>query len=183
VSRTCHTEIVTLRDLRRDDAEVLDVIVAGLSPHSRYLRFHSPIPTLSAGMRRALLDVDGHDRIAVVAETRDGTPVGIARMFRDPQRPDEAELAVAVVDAWHRRGVGRRLVTAVVERATAAGVRRLTARVLDENVAARGLFRALFPVTFTRRDDDALVLVALLGGPDGTDWTITIDDILADLAR
>jgi GNAT superfamily N-acetyltransferase len=172
--------IITFRDLRRDDGEVLDAIVAELSPRSRYLRFHSPIPALSAGMRRALLEVDGHDRIAVVAEVDDGTPVGIARTIRDPRRPAEAGLAVAVADAWQRRGVGRRLVTAVVERAAAAGVRRLTARVLDENSAALGLFRALFPVSLTRRDDDALVLVAVLdtGWPD---WTITADEVLAEL--
>jgi GNAT superfamily N-acetyltransferase len=182
VSRTCHTGIVTLRDLRRDDGAVLDAIVAGLSPQSRYLRFHSPIPALSMGMRRALLDVDGSDRIALVAETDEGTPVGIARTIRDQRRPDEAELAVAVVDTWHRRGVGRRLVTAVVQRAEATGVRRLTARVLDGNVGAIGLFRALFPISLTHRDDDAIVLVALLGGSDGVGWTITADDILADLA-
>ncbi|NIB32866.1 hypothetical protein HBB16_15935, partial [Pseudonocardia sp. MCCB 268] len=44
----------------------------------------------------------------------------------------------------------------------AGGVRRLTARVLPENVAALGLVRDLFPVTVTRRDDDALVLTAVL---------------------
>jgi GNAT superfamily N-acetyltransferase len=176
------TEHVTLRDLHRDDGEVLDAIVAALSPRSRYLRFHSPIPALSAGMRRALLDVDGHDRIAVVAEVDDDTPVGIARTIRDPQRPSEAELAVAVVDAWQRRGLGQRLVSIVVERATAAGVRRLTARVLDENVAALGLFRALFPVSFTRHDDDALVLIALIDGGEGAGWAITIDDVLAELS-
>lgn len=60
-------------------------------------------------------------------------------------------------------------------------MQRLTARVLPENNAARNLFRAVFPVCLTRRDDDALVLVAVLGG-GVADWTITIDDVLADLA-
>lgn len=57
----------------------------------------------------------------------------------------------------------------------------LSPRSLPENTPARALFRALFPVCLTRRDDDALVLVAVLdGGID--DWTITMDDVLADLA-
>lgn len=171
---------VTLRDLRRDDGELLDALFAGLSMRSRYLRFHSPIPRMTPGMRLALLDVDGRDRIALVAEADDGTPVGIARMIRDRGSPDEAEIAVTVVDAWHRRGIGRRLVVAVAERAMAVGVRRLSARVLPGNPAALGLFRAVFPVCFTRRDDDALVLVAVVGA-GSTDWTITMDDILADL--
>lgn len=169
---------VTLRDLRPDEGDLLDVLMSGLSAQSRYLRFHTPIPALTPGMRRALLDVDGRDRVALVAECDDGTPVGIARVIRDQRRPAEAEIAVAVVDAWHRRGVGRRLVSAVAERAREVGVSRLIARVLPENVAATGLIRALFPVCLTRHDDDALVMVAALG----EDWTITADDILADLA-
>jgi GNAT superfamily N-acetyltransferase len=174
---------VTPRDLRPDEGDLLDALMSGLSPRSRYLRFHTPIPALSAGMRQILLDVDGRDRIALVAEADDGMPIGIARTVRDRQRPDEAEIAVAVIDAWHRQGIGRRLVAAVAERARAAGVRRLTARVLPENTDALALFRAVFPVLFTRRDDDALVLVAVLDGAGRIDdWTITMDDILADLA-
>lgn len=173
---------ITMRDLRPDDGDLLDTLWSGLSPQSRYLRFHSPVPVLGTGLRRVLLDVDGRDRVALVAEADDGTPVGIARTIRDRRNPDEAELAVAVVDEWHRRGVGRRLVAAVAARARSAGVERLTARVLPENAAALGLFRDAFPLHLTRRDDDAFVLVAVLGRRDGSeDWSITMDDILADL--
>jgi len=174
---------VTVRDLGREEDGVLDAVVAGMSPQSRYLRFHAPIPELSAGMRRTLLDVDGRDRVAVVAEVGaagHAVPIGIARMSRDPDRPAEAEIAVVTVDAWHRRGVGRLLVGAVAERACARGVRRLTARVLGENRAAIALFRAVFPVHLTRRDADAVVLVALLGCGAGG-WTVTDEDVVADL--
>lgn len=182
-SHSATTAHLVLRDLRPDEGDLLDALMAGLSSHSRYLRFHTPVPALTAGMRRALLDVDGRDRVALIAETADGAPVGIARTIRDRHRRTEAELAIAVVDAWHRRGVGRRLVTEVAERALATGVRRLTARVLPENTAALGLLRGAFPVCLVRPDDDALVLVAMLGDGDGADrWTITMDDILADLA-
>lgn len=175
------TERLHLRELRRGDAGLLDTLVAGLSPHSRYLRFHTPVAALSTRMRQALLEVDGRDHVALVAVTGDGAPVGIARAIRDPRRRDEAEIAFAVVDAWHRRGVGRRLVTAIAERARGVGMRRLTARVLPENAAALGLIRSVFPLCLVRHDEDAVVLVAQLG--DGLDaWAITMDDILADLA-
>ena len=172
---------VVVRDLRRDEGDLLDALMAGLSPQSRYLRFHVPLPALSADMRRALLDVDGRDRIALVAEADDGTPVGIARMARDRGNSGEAEIAVSTVDAWHRRGVGRLLVKAVAARARAVGVRRLAARVLGENSAAIALFRSVFPVSLMRWQDGAVVLVALLG--DGIDdWTVTTEDVFADLA-
>ncbi|HVL83972.1 MAG TPA: GNAT family N-acetyltransferase [Pseudonocardia sp.] len=171
-----------MRTLRREDGDLLDAIMAGLSSRSRYLRFHTPIPALTPGMRRSLLDLDGVARLALVAEAGSATPVGVAHLVRDRQRPDEAEIAVAVVDAWQRGGVGTRLVTGLAERARQLGVRRLVARVLPENGAALGLFRTVFPVVLSRRDDDGLVLVAVLGGAGGaSDWTITTEDILADL--
>ena len=178
-----------VRALRPDEGDVLDALLTGMSLRSRYLRFHTPVRRFTAAMRRSLLDVDGHDRIALVAEAPDcgptgsgptgSGPIGIARAIRDPDRPDEAEVAFAVVDAWHRRGVARALLTALVERARAAGVRRLVARVLPENAAALGLLRSLFPVLLSRADDDALVLVAVLDGAAG----FTVDDLLADLLR
>jgi len=175
-------DVTTVRGLGRDEGDLLGAIMVGLSPQSRYLRFHTPITELTPELRRVLLDVDGVRHLGLVAETGAGDPVGVASVFRNRQRPGEAEIAVAVVDAWQRRGVGRRLVTAAAERARGLGVRRLTARVLPGNAAALGLFRSVFPVGLTSRDADNLVLVALLGGPGGrSDWLITADDVIADL--
>ena len=117
-----HADIpdIHVRPLRRDEAELLDTVFAGLSPQSRHLRFHSPIPRLTAPVRRALLAVDGRDHVALVAVLARGEPVGIARLIRDRLRLDEAEIAFEVVDAWQRRGVGRLLLTALAERATAS---------------------------------------------------------------
>lgn len=167
---------IRLRPLRRTDGDVLDAVFAGLSPRSRYLRFHSPIHGLGPPMRRALLAVDGRDHVALVATAR-GEPVGIARLIRDRLHPEEAEVAFEVVDAWQRRGVGRLLLTTLAEEAQRLGVRRLRALVLPENAAAFALLRSVFPVCFARRGDDATELVCVLG-----DWEITMDDILGDLA-
>ena len=50
-----------------------------------------------------------------------------------------------MVDAWQGRGVGRRLLTAIVEEAARIGVSRVHARVLTGNAAALALVRAVFP--------------------------------------
>src|SRR3954453_16461834 len=107
---------ISVRPLRRAEGAVLDTVFAGLSPRSRYLRFHSPVGALGPPMRRALLALDGWDHVALVAVSGRGEPVGIPRLIRDRLRPDQAEVAFEVVDAWHRRGVGRLLLTAVAER-------------------------------------------------------------------
>ncbi|MDQ4116186.1 MAG: GNAT family N-acetyltransferase [Actinomycetota bacterium] len=168
---------VHVRTLRPDDGPLLDAVLAGLSPHNRYLRFHSPLPRVPAGIRRALLDVDGCRHLALVALAGPGEPVGIARAVRDADHPAEAEVAFEVVDAWQRRGVGRLLLTAVAERAAAAGITRLHAMVLAENRPALALMRAVFPLCLSRRDGAVVELTALLGGAE-----ITMDDVVADLA-
>ncbi|HEY2220419.1 GNAT family N-acetyltransferase [Actinomycetospora sp.] len=172
-----------IRPLRRHETDLLDDFVGRLSPHSRYLRFHSPIPSLPSVVRRALLDVDEQDRIALVAEADDGTAIGVAHMIRTPRSREgsvsssEAEIAVAVADERQRRGVGRALVAALTGRARAVGIDRLVARVLPGNTAARELFRTGFAVSLARRDRDAVILTALLDGA----YQITADDVLDDL--
>ena len=171
---------ISVRTLRRDEGELLDTVFAGLSPRSRHLRFHSPVARMTAPVRRALLAVDGRDHVAVVAVSARGEPVGIARLLRDRLRPDEAEVAFEVVDAWQRRGVGRLLLTALADLAEPVGVRRVHALVLPENTAAMALLRSVFPVCLARRGRDAIELVCLLPGEHG--WDITMDDVLDDLA-
>lgn len=69
--------------------------------------------------------------------------MGSARYARLPGRPGDAELAVEVIDAWQRRGVGRRLIEMLSVRARDNGVQRFVAVVAEDNVAVHvGLRRA-----------------------------------------
>lgn len=146
---------VVVRELGPGEEEVLDVVFAGLSEHSRYLRFHSPVRRMVPAVRRALADVDGHRHIALVAVV-DGEPIGIARCI-DPGT-GRVDLAVEVVDAWHGRGVGTRLLRALRDRAVAAGHYELTAEVLAENDAVLALLRKVFPVRVAARAGAELTL-------------------------
>ena len=169
---------MSVRDLRRDDGEALDAVFAGLSEHSRYLRFHAAVATLSGSTRRALLDVDQRDHVALLAEVAN-QPIAVARFIRDLDSPTVAETAIAVSDRWHRRGVGRYLMQHLVRRASLAGITRLTAAVLPWNRPALALFRNVFPHRFDHHDGAVIDLVALIG-PDRA-WEITMDDVLRDL--
>jgi ribosomal protein S18 acetylase RimI-like enzyme len=148
---------VRIRELRTGEYHPVDAVFAGLSPESRYLRFHAGLPRLSDPMREALVAVDGRRHVALVAESQPGAePVGIARFVGTA--PDRAELAIAVVDAWHHRGVGRRLLVELRHRAERSGFRELTALVLPHNEAVLRLLRQVFPGTRTAVDDDVLEL-------------------------
>jgi acetyltransferase len=127
---------VRLRPLVAGETGPLLEIFAGLSSRSRELRFLAPKVRLTATDLRQLTAVDGHDHVALVAESADGSPVGIARFVRDANDPDSADVAVTVVDAWQKHGVGTRLASALVDRARQLGVRRFTLAMHPDNHAA-----------------------------------------------
>jgi GNAT superfamily N-acetyltransferase len=171
---------VTLRELPPGDAgRAVDTVFAGLSARSRYLRFHSPVPRLSDSLRRQLAELDGRRRAALVAEALDHGgpfPIGIVRLA--DCGAGRADVAVAVVDAWQRRGVGRRLLAAAAELAERLGYTDLCGLVLPENLAMRGLIRQVFAQSRVRLDDQVLEFTLPLGAAA---YTVTHEDVLADL--
>lgn len=159
----------------------VDAVFAGLSPRSRYLRFHSPVPRLPASVRARLIDVDGTRHAAVVAEVAAPgglQPIGLAQVIGDGG--GTADVAVAVVDAWQRRGIGRRLLTAVAAVAEDIGYTALRGMVLPENVAMQGLARSVLPWARPWYDGESIQFVASIGSAA---WTVTHEDLLADLVR
>jgi GNAT superfamily N-acetyltransferase len=143
---------IWIRELGPGEFDVLDAVFAGLSPGSRFNRFHAGIPYLQPSVRNALAAVDGRRHIAVAAYAED-EPIGIARLIAVRDRP--ADIAVEVVDHWHGCGVGTRLVRAVLDRARAAGHTVVEADIMAENHAVRRLIDRVFPeamATVTRSE-------------------------------
>ena len=156
------TQAVALRPLDERDGAVLDGVFAGLSATSRYLRFHAGTPRMTTAVRARLAAVDGFDHIAVGAFTGDDEPLGIARLIR--VGPGRAELAVEVVDAWQGRGIGTRMVRAVVELGAAAGITEVVAEVLAGNRAAQRLLAATFPQLTAVRSGTETTFLARVPG-------------------
>ncbi|MCP2204470.1 GNAT family N-acetyltransferase [Lentzea flava] len=143
-------------ELNRDTApDAVDAVFAGLSARSRYLRFHSPTPRLTASARRVLVDVDGERHAAVCAHIG-GDPVGIARVIRTGECG--AEIAVAVVDLWQRRGIGRRLLEELTTIAARMGVAELHGDVLPDNSGMLALVRKVLPGVRLTREADTIQL-------------------------
>jgi GNAT superfamily N-acetyltransferase len=135
---------IFLREVRDDDKAAIAAGFEALSPESRYRRFFSGISRLSDADLRYLTEVDHRDHEAVIAFDGDGGPVGVARYVRI-EPPEEAEVAVAVVDHWQGRGAGTALLERLVERASANGIERFVATVLSDNEDALELFRSIAP--------------------------------------
>jgi RimJ/RimL family protein N-acetyltransferase len=133
---------VRLRPLGNGEAGPLQEIFTGLGARSREQRFLSPKHRLTDADLRQLTNVDGHDRVALVAETRDGRPVGVARFARNPDG-DSADVAVTVIDDWQGEGVGTLLASSLATRAQQVGIRRFTLMMAPDNEAARRLMHRL----------------------------------------
>jgi acetate---CoA ligase (ADP-forming) len=139
---------VRVRPARPDDAPAMGRLLEGLSDRSRRLRFFSSFPDTERAVRWAT-EVDYEHRYGLVATTGgDGQLVGHAGWEREAARPERAEVALEVVDAMQRKGLGTMLLGQLAEAAHDAGVEVLEAEVLPENHLMMKVFRDCgFPVT------------------------------------
>jgi GNAT superfamily N-acetyltransferase len=103
-------------------------------------RFHGYTDGI-AYTRRLLEGQVGHQTLVA---WRNGSCIGLATLTIDTD--GRAELAVLVEDAWQRRGVGTRMVEALLERARTAGIPSVHADVLGEDMFILSLLRRIGPV-------------------------------------
>src|SRR2546423_10852774 len=98
-----------LRPIVAEDEALLHEAVAAMSERTVYFRFFSPIKRMSDALAHRLAVVDYNDRFAIVATTARPSGkeriVGVARYDRAPGT-EVAEVAVAVIDEFQRRGLG-----------------------------------------------------------------------------
>ena len=126
------------------DREPLADAFDRLSDRSRRQRFLAPKPRLSARELDYLTDVDHvtHEALVAIDETT-GDIVGVGRYATGSDGGAAADMALIVVDAWQRRGIGHALAVRLVERACANGIRRLTGTALADNMRVRALLERL----------------------------------------
>ena len=104
-----------------------------------------PKPRFSSSELRYLTEIDGFDHVAIVAVSAEDPDVfyGVARFVRWQNDPEAAEAAIVVADPLQGQGLGRELGRRLAEEARERGVKRFTATLLGENVAAHRLFASI----------------------------------------
>ena len=115
-----------------------------LSDRSRHQRFLAPKARLTTRELEYLTDVDHvtHEALVAIDETT-GHIVGVGRYATGHGGGVVADMALAVADAWQRRGIGHALAVRLLERARANGITRLTGTTLADNLRARSLLDRL----------------------------------------
>ncbi|MBV9605453.1 MAG: GNAT family N-acetyltransferase [Solirubrobacterales bacterium] len=134
---------LVIRPIGPDDRDLLRSGFERLSEHSRYMRFQTPLASLSDKQLAYLTDVDHHDHEALLAIAPGDREeiVGVARFVRVDA--GVAECAIVVADDWQERGVATELLDRLVQRARSEDVTRFTALVLAENADALRLLERL----------------------------------------
>lgn len=126
---------VTIRPIRPEDAGIEQEFVRNLSDESRYYRFMDTVRELSPKMLSHFTRVD-YDRhmalIVVTARDNRETQIAVARYVADDDRRG-CEFAIVVADAWQHKGIGTRLMQALMAAARASGIRVMHGEVLASN--------------------------------------------------
>jgi len=142
---------VTIRPIRPEDEGIEQEFVRNLSDESRYYRFRDAVRELSPRMLSHFTRVDYDRHLALIAVSeRDGREIqiGVARYVAADDR-QRCEFAIVIADDWQRKGLGARLMQALMAAARAAGIREMYGEVLASNhkmlqLTARFGFRARF---------------------------------------
>jgi len=156
-----------VRPARAGDAAAVRAFFERLSPQSTALRFFSGFPNLDRAVAWAT-EVDFERRYSLLATGGDGRVLAHAGWEREPDRPERAEVALAIADAIQGKGLGTILLGQLAEAADQAGVQVLEAEVLAHNHQMIQVFRdSGFPVTTHAAPGVLLVEVPTLLTPEG----------------
>ena len=142
-------KVVTIRPIRPEDADMEQDFVKSMSDESRYYRFMDTLRELTQTMLVRFTQIDYDREMALVAtlpgEEGKDNQIGVARYVLNPDG-ETVEFALAVGDDWQKCGVGRKLMTALIECARMKGYRAVVGDVLSTNTK---MFRLMTSLGFT----------------------------------
>jgi len=136
---------VTARPICPEDAELEQEFVRRLSEETKRFRFLATVRELTPEMVRRFTCLDPERELALIAlVTLDGreVEVAVARYAALPGGTD-CEFAIVVADEWQGRRIAQRLLTELMRRARARGLRRIVGEVLADNARMLDLMRRL----------------------------------------
>jgi acetyltransferase len=138
---------VTIRDIQPSDADAHARFLSLVSAEDIRMRVFAPRHELQNGELERLTSVDKQHEIALIA-TRHQSPHEEAETLGAVRASildggASAEFAVLVRTDVQKMGLGHRLMTALMDRLRARGIKRLTGHVLRDNAAMKHLAHSL----------------------------------------
>jgi acyl-CoA synthetase (NDP forming)/GNAT superfamily N-acetyltransferase len=135
---------VEIRPAGPGDFDAVKAMHQAMSPDNTYMRFFNVSRLAAETEARRICRVPEPARAALLALAGDpesgGTVVGAASYVALPEHPGRAEVAFAVADDMHHRGIATLLLEHLVSYARRHGITAFTAETLSENKAMLGVF-------------------------------------------
>lgn len=156
-------EAVTLRPIRPEDAAIEQTFVRNLSAESRRFRFMDTLRELTPRMLARFTQIDYDREMALIATVvRDASEVeiGVCRYITNPDG-SSCEFAIVVADDQQGRGLGRRMMTQLIEVALTRGLQTMIGYVLGSNRSMLSLCQSLGFVITENAEDPMLKRVTL----------------------
>jgi acetyltransferase len=147
----------TLRRIRGADMELERAFVRNLSPESKFKRFMGELKELSPDqLYRFTHPEPGREAAYVVIRSTVAgeEEIGVGRFAADADG-ESCEFAVTIADAWQGKGLGGRLMRALMREAKAHGLKRMEGYVLATNARMLEFCRRLGFAIDPSRDDPA----------------------------
>jgi acyl-CoA synthetase (NDP forming)/GNAT superfamily N-acetyltransferase len=173
---------VAIRSAGPDDFDAIKAMHVAMSPANTYLRFFSMSRTAAQMEARRLTRPRSPDHCALLA-LAGGEVVGTAS-YEVTKNPDDgtlgdtAEIAFAVADRMHHRGIATLLLEHLVSAARGQQLRGFVAETLPENTPMIRVFSdAGLPVTATRAEGVVTVTIPLPPDDAGTELDAYLDRV------
>lgn len=152
---------IIIRPIRPEDAKIEQEFFQKLSSQSRYFRFMQKLNELTQDMLIRFTQLDYSRELALIAVTHiddQEVELGVARYTINPDAKS-CEFALVVADDWQQRGIGSRLMKALISSARQQGFIRMEGEILSSNVNMQRLAAGL-GFTISNCSDDPGVKLA-----------------------
>jgi len=158
---------VTIRAIRPEDEPLWSDMIESLSPATAEYRFFGPVREITKSMlvRYCHIDYDREIALAAIREPKGRKKqqmLGVARLTIETANAQEGEFAIVIRDAYQRKGIGSKLMDALIQAARDRHVREIRGHVLAANPGMRRFAEDLGFDVRTGDDPDIRELVLRL---------------------
>ena len=153
------TDIV-IRPIRPEDAELVQKFVHDLSDESKYFRFMNSMQELTVNMLVRFTQIDYSREMALIAVTiDDSAELGVARYAINPDG-DTCEFALVIGDNMQGKGLGQKLMLALMDAARSRGLSVIEGEVLSNNHKMLKMMTRLGFSSKISEDDQGIIKVS-----------------------
>ena len=152
---------IKIRPIRPEDASIEQSFVRELSPQSKYFRFMASLNELTQTMLVRFTQLDYNRELALIAvleHPEKETELGVARYVMNPDG-ESCEFALVIADEWQNKGIGSRLMKALIEAARQRGFKIMDGEILANNLNMLKLVERLGFSIYTSPDDQNIKVV------------------------